>query len=100
MNLKEAIIKKIDELILKGEEVYVTPYYALAFAIGEIKALRSVTVTDSDTSHRVMVLGASMPLDAQDATAIYDYLESRYYERLDKEASRKRGAALEYLGVS
>lgn len=97
MNLKEAIIKKIDELLLKGVEVYAIPAHICGFKIGEISAFRS---TASETPVIVMVLGSEMPMDAQDATAIYDYLESCYHERLEKEVSRKREAALKYLGVS
>lgn len=96
MNLKEAIIKKIDDLLLKGVEVYAIPH-ASGFEIGEIRAFRS---TASETTMFVVVLGASVSLDSQDATAIYDYLVRRYYDRLDKEANRKREAALKYLGVS
>lgn len=36
----------------------------------------------------------------EDATVVYEYLESCYYERLEKEANRKREAALKYLGIS
>lgn len=97
MNLKEAIIKKIDELLLKGVEVSPISAYTCGFGIGEIRAIYSGT---SETPRLVLVLGASMRLDAQDATAIYDYLESCYYERLEKAADRKREAALKYLGIS
>lgn len=93
MNLKEAIIKKIDELILEGEKVYVTPSCVIGFEIGEIKAVAL-------TSRSVLVSGTSMPLDEQDAAAIYDYLESCYHERLEKENNRRREEALKYLGIS
>lgn len=98
MSLKEAIIKKIDELILKGEEVYVPSCRTLGFGIGEIRTFR--LIAPWTTRVFVEVLGAQIPLDTQDATAIYDYLESCYHERLDKEANRKREAALKYLEVS
>lgn len=98
MNLKEAIIKKIDELILKGEEVRLTPSYTLGFEIGEIITFRSLF--SSETTVFVRVLGAAMPLDAQDATEIYDYLESCYHKRLDERDNMKREEALKYLGVS
>lgn len=97
MNLKEAIIKKIDELILEGEQVHVIPSYDVGFEIGEIRA---VYLNISEDSWYVLVRGTSMSLDEQDAAAIYNYLEGCYNERLEKENNRRIEAALEYLGIS